>query len=287
MRREMRPMPTNWTAKLIAAALLLGVAGGGAYYWWRHRAPPQPPLVQAEPPLPVAPSAPQPAASAAPEIRHPLDGAASAPEGASEAPADLDRQVADALAALLGREDFLRFVLPEHFVRQAVATVDALGRDIAPPRLWPVTPTPGRFTTAPRDGAEWIAADNARRYAPFVRFASGVDPVRAAALYRRFYPRFQSAYEELGYPGRYFNDRLVEVIDLLLATPEPPAPPAVVLTQVRGPIPAARPWTRYEFADPSLEARPAGQKILLRVGAENAQALKAALRAFRAEIARP
>lgn len=276
-------MPPNWTAKLIAAALLLGVLGGGAYYWWRNRAPAMPPqLVQAEPPAPSAP-----AASAAPAVRHPIDPAASAPDGEPAAAPDVDRQVADALAALLGRQNLLTFLQPERFIRQAVATVDALGRDVAPPRLWPVLPTPGRFATAERDGVQRVADTNAQRYVPFVRFATAVDPARAAALYKRYYPHFQTAYEELGYPGRYFNDRLVDVIDLLLATPEPGGPLPVVLTQVKGPIPAAQPWTRYEFADPALEARPAGQKVLLRLGVDHARQLKAQLRAFRAEVAKP
>ncbi len=38
------------------------------------------------------------------------------------------------------------------------------------------------------------------------------------------------------------------------------------------------------FADPELEARSAGQKILLRTGAANATAIKAKLREIRQEI---
>jgi hypothetical protein len=72
---------------------------------------------------------------------------------------------------------------------------------------------------------------------------------------------FQQAYENLGHPPEYFNDRLIEVIDHLLATPELPDP-----------IPLARPNVQFEFADPNLEARSAGQKVLLRMGHENALA---------------
>ena len=109
-------------------------------------------------------------------------------------------------------------------------------------------------------------ASNANRYAPFVRFVESVDAAKAAAVYLRLYPMFQRAYEEQGYPGKHFNDRLVDVIDHLLQTPEPPAPPKVTLTEVKGPIKPARPWVAYEFADPNLEARSAGQKMLLRMG---------------------
>lgn len=272
-------MPLKLPTLAIAAAIVVAALGAGAY-WWYGRKPPMPvaapaPVLQPVAP-PAAPSAP--AASEPGAARHPIDA------GAAEAST---ATLKDALAAVLGPENLLRFVLPENFVQQTVATVDALGREHAAPRLWPVVPTPGRFATEERGGSLWLAADNARRYDPFVRFAAGIDTQRAAALYKRLYPQFQSAYEALGFPGRHFNDRLVEVIDLLLATPEPPGPLPLVLTEVKGPVPSVRPWTRHEFADPALEARPAGQKMLLRVGPEHARALKAQLRAFRAQIAQP
>jgi len=77
----------------------------------------------------------------------------------------------------------------------------------------------------------------------------------------------------LGYPNGYFNDRLVQVIDVLLATPEPTAP-----------IELVRPNVMYTFADPNLEARPAGQKLLMRMGPENAAAIKAKLTELRAIV---
>jgi hypothetical protein len=84
---------------------------------------------------------------------------------------------------------------------------------------------------------------------------------------------FQQSYQNLGYPNGYFNDRLVEVIDVMLATPDP-----------KGPIQLVRPNVMYTFADPALEARPAGQKLLIRMGPENAQAIKAKLKELRTII---
>ena len=112
-------------------------------------------------------------------------------------------------------------------------------------------------------------ADNAKRYAPFLSpFVASVEP-GAAALYRRFYPLFQQAYAELATQG-HFNDRLVGVIDHLMAAPEPAQPPAVHLVEVKGEVPSTRPWVRAEYADESLEvALSAGQKIMVRVGLDN------------------
>jgi hypothetical protein len=71
----------------------------------------------------------------------------------------------------------------------------------------------------------------------------------------------------------YFNDRMVQAIDSLLATPD-----------VQGPIALVRPKVFYQFADPKLEALPAGQKLLIRMGAQNASLIKSKLQQFRAAI---
>jgi hypothetical protein len=103
-------------------------------------------------------------------------------------------------------------------------------------------------------------------------------------LYRRIYPLVQQAYEEMGFPGRHFNDRLVAVIDLLLAAPEPAGPVAVEPVVVEGGLTLARPWQHFVFADPELEALPAGQKIMVRVGLVNERRLKERLRALRGAL---
>jgi hypothetical protein len=95
-----------------------------------------------------------------------------------------------------------------------------------------------------------------------------------SGVYRHYYPLFQQAYQDLGYPHGYFNDRLVAVIDHLLATPHPTGPLALV-----------RPKVFWEFADPELEVRSAGQKLLLRLGSENAAVVTRKLRELRALVA--
>jgi hypothetical protein len=99
------------------------------------------------------------------------------------------------------------------------------------------------------------------------------DPKALAAVYFRLYPLFQQAYENLGYPGKYFNDRMVQAIDSLLATPD-----------VQGPVELVRPKVFYQFADPKLEALPAGQKVLIRMGPQNASIIKAKLQQLLAAI---
>jgi hypothetical protein len=152
--------------------------------------------------------------------------------------------------------------------------VDNLPRKKLALQLRPVAPISGQLGTATMGDTTVIAPANAGRYTPFVTLIQAADTAAVVGIYQRFYPLFQEAYEGLGYPSQYFNDRVVEVIDHLLETPD-----------LTGPIELARPSVMYTYADPALEALSAGQKTLLRMGAENATAVKAKLREVRAAIA--
>lgn len=211
-----------------------------------------------------------------PSIKHPVQTPWTARLGAGD--------IARALTDLIGAKAVATFLQIDEFPRRLVTTVDNLARSHAPPMLWPVHPAPGRFTIDQLDGATIIAADNASRYTPLVLLLEEVDAPRIVDLYVRMYPLLQRAYEELGFPNRYFNDRLIDVIDVLLATPDVEYPVKLQLTEVKGPIAPLRPWVRYEFADPDLESLSAGQKMLVRVGPENQRRLKAKLAEIRQEL---
>ena len=258
--------------------LVVAALGAGAYFWWQRQSS-QPPVT-----LPMAEVKPPVVPPAAPAIKHPIE---AAPDSTAALPPldEADAQVKAALTDLLGAQAVLSFLQVDGFVRHAVATVDNLARPHAAPRLWPVKQTPGRFAVSGSGTERVVSTENARRYAPFVAFIENVDTGRAVALYVRLYPLFQQAYEQLGYPGRYFNDRLVAVIDHLLQTPDPAGPLKVQLTEVRGELKSVRPWVRYQFSDPALEALSAGQKMLLRMGPVNARRLKAKLIDIRHQVA--
>ena len=259
--------------------LALLLAAGAGWYWWQRQARAVPVAAVAPPPA-VAPQAAPPEAPAAsePRIRHPIEAPAEAtPAG--------PRDVATVLTDLVGKKAALSMLQLDDFPRRFVATVDNLGGARAPARLWPVVPAAGRFGVERRDDVESIAAGNADRYAAFLTFVESVEPRRAASVYRTLYPEFQQAYEELGYPGRYFNDRLVQVIDQLLATPIAEAPLKMHLPTIAATEQPQRPWVLYEFDDPTLQSLSAGQRLLLRMGPVNERRVKARLAEFRRLVA--
>ena len=264
--------PPRRSGGLIGLAVLVVAVAIGA---WLMRGRPEAPVAPGAAPAPAAvqpPAAPAPA----PAVQYPVP----APEAALR-----PEEIPQALTQLLGADAVRTFLQTADFPRRVAATVDSLGREHAPVAAWPVQPIPGAFSVEERPDGPVIAPGNAARYTPFVQFVAGIDADRAVALYRRMYPLLQGAYRELGFGDRYLNDRVMTVIDLMLAAPEPAEPPQLQLMEVKGPVPSTRPWVRYQYADPQLEGLAAGQKILVRVGLANERTLKAKLRQVRKLLA--
>jgi hypothetical protein len=154
-----------------------------------------------------------------------------------------------------------------------VVTVDNLPRQKAAVQKRPTGTVAGSFMADGDELHATINPQNFTRYQPWVAVIGKLNMRQLAALYVHFYPLFQQAYQELGYPNGYFNDRLVQVIDNLLAAPQP-----------TGSIALVRPNVMYTYADPGLESRSAGQKLLMRMGPDNAAVIKAKLTELRAAI---
>ncbi len=288
------------TKTLAALVSLVIVAAIGYVGWSMLAAPPaaSPEAVTSVAPepaaAPVVPDAAPAAAAAAsaPAIQYPIEAIAVTPPAAKEAlPAlqEADAYIRQALSDFLDTKDMLRFLQPEQLVAHLVATVDNLPRPHAAVALWPVTPTPGRFSVGSGDDSAaalsgTIHPDNHLRYSPFVAFVEAIDKTKAVALYVHLYPLFQQAYRDLGYPKGSFNDRLVEVIDHLLALPVQIEPLHVSRPDVKGEHQPRAPWVTYQFTDPALNDLSAGQKILLRTGAVHHQRLRTQLMAIRAQL---
>src|SRR6476659_9320158 len=135
-------------------------------------------------------------ASSEPTVRHPVETPWTARLSAS----DVGRILTD----LVGAKAVATFLQADEFPRRLVATIDNLGRSHAPAMLWPVHPTPDRFTVEQLDGAPVISIDNSNRYTPLVLLVEEVDAIRVVSFYIRMYPLLQRAYEELGFPEGYF-----------------------------------------------------------------------------------
>ena len=262
MSDDLFDSPTN-NKPLIAIGVAVVIAAvGGWYYWHSHKS------AQTAPPVSAQSSAPAPEAV----IEHPVP-AADASKGPLPELNDSDKAMSEALGAAVGSAAVASYLVPESIIRHMVVTGDKLPRQKVTVDKRPIVPAPGTFVATGDELHAALAPQNFQRYAPMIGVLRNIDMQRLAAVYLRFYPLFQNAYQGLGYPNDYFNDRLVKVIDMLLATP-----------QIAGPIDLVRPNVMYVFAEQSLESRPAGQKLLIRMGPDNAAVVKAKLSELRAIV---
>ena len=248
-------------ARILAVVAVVAAIGAATWYFWPRELPPPPPAATTPAPVTVPPVVEGP--------KHPIESIAEQPQ--LPPLKESDPTMLQALGQLVGSAALQKFFNLEAMVPNIVATIDNLPRESYAQRLNPLKPIEGGFRVVGRDPNFAIAGDNDARYGAFVKMVESVDT--AVATYRRMYPLFQQAYVELGYPNGYFNDRLVEVIDHLLSTPE-----------VQGPIPLVTPHVLYEYANAELEALSAGRKAMLRAGPENMRRLKARLREIRAQV---
>ncbi len=264
----------NSELKLLVILIVLAGLAGGAWYFRDHIFPPEPEPVTA-PPDPIADATTEPG-----KPLHPIEP----PEIPDSADRDLvplpplddsDGYFLLALTDILG-PDIEPILVNEALIDRLVASVDNLTRSHVSEKIRPVGSLPGALVAdaGAGQGQYFLSADNFRRYDTLVALVANANLDETVGLYRRFYPLFQEAYQRLGYPDAYFNDRVVEVIDHLLSTPQPVEPVRLI-----------RPHVLYEFADEELESLSSGQKLLLRIGPDHAASMKEVLRNVRERLA--
>lgn len=180
-----------------------------------------------------------------------------------------------------------RYVVEEDVIPRIVATVDALDGKQVPPAIQAVQGPGGEFQATPDEQPDEVIRNevgdpvpqyqldpaNYQRYSPYVEMLASVDAGALARAYRAYEPLFEEAFDQLGYPDGNFEERLLNIIDDALATPEPERPLQLI-----------KPEAYYLFADEDLETLNAAQKVLLRMGPDNAARVKAKLAEIRTAL---
>lgn len=158
--------------------------------------------------------------------------------------------------------------------RRLVITVDNLPREHVPSQLRVTRGVP-ELLRVKKDG-ETITLDpsNYERYDRIISYVEKMDARKIGRLYAKFYPLLQRTYEETGFPEQRFHDRVLAALDDMMDAPRP-----------TGPIRLVQPKVLYRFEDDHLESLSAGQKIMIRVGPDNAARLRKVLARVRAAIA--
>lgn len=274
--------------KVWLTAVVLILLGLAAWYFLGSR---EPAVEEAPPPvLAVQEEAPAPAPE--PVVEPVAEEEAPAEEPVVEEPplpdlAGSDPVALEALTDMVGSEPVDEFVAQEAVISKFVASVDALGGRQVPAVIQAVQGPGGEFQATADERPESVILDevgdpipqfvvdpaNYQRYTPYVEMLEAVDARQAAAVFQRNQPLFDEAFAQLGYAEGDFEQRLRAIIDELLATPDVPESVRLI-----------KPEAYYLFADEDLESLSAGQKILIRMGPDNAARVKAKLAEIRAVL---
>jgi hypothetical protein len=270
--------------------LILVLAAGAAYYYFTVYQPAATGTVTSAP-APAPEPRQEPADLPDRSVTEPVPETVWKPEPEAEVEevplptlTDSDPVVLESLDGLVGEPAVSRYVVSDNVISRVVATIDMLGSRQVPGVVQAVQGPGSSFAVTVNDAPASIIRNEAgdeipqyiidptnyQRYTPYVEMLEAADAADLVENYRELYPLFQEAFRQMGYPEGDFNDRLIEIIDELLETPD-----------VSGPIELIKPEAYFLFADPELEACSAGQKILIRMGSDNASRVKAKLREIR------
>lgn len=278
--------------KIWVTVLVIIVLGAFAWYFFREKPVAEVPQATVSVPA-VKPQEAQPV----PEFTPAEDGSLVTERLEPEVPElariplpplqESDPHAQQTLSGLFGEAETVRYFVNEDIVARAVANIDALDSRQVPEQILamrgpqdgfiavqdPAPPTVIRNEMG--DPVPQYLSDpaNEKRYTVYVEMLEAVDTQTLLSLYRSHYPMFQEAFRQLGYPQGDFNARLKEIIDELLAAP-----------QAEEPLRMVKPEAFYQFADEELEALPAGQKIMIRMGNDNATRVKSKLAEVREEL---
>jgi len=250
----------------IVVLILLFVAAG--WYFFTRQPDPVHELEQAYTPPPIP--APSEQIEAEPEVAVALPELESGgePEAVAEPLPPLpesDDAFKPALGEIVGPDLIEQYLVKDQVISRLVATIDSLTSRQVPPPVNPAKPVADKLIVEQQGDEITLSTQNFARYDAYVGLLNSVDTPSLMSTYERYAPLFQQAWEENGQQGS-FDQRVIEVIDNLLETPDVP-----------GPLYLVKPEAFYLYEDPELEALTAGQKILLRMGNANAAEVKAKL----------
>lgn len=154
----------------------------------------------------------------------------------------------------------LRQLTTMQIIRKFVVLVDGMSRGDIPDRDLPVTRSVADIGVT-EISEELYRLDPASytRFNLLVNTFAALDNAQVAGIYERVTPLLDEAFAELGYPDRTFSAALRQAMNNVLQAQLP-----------RGEILLNRPSVHYRFADPGLESRTDLEKLLIRMGPENA-----------------
>jgi hypothetical protein len=186
-----------------------------------------------------------------------------------------DPLVKQAISRLCAAPGLASFLASDDLVRRLVTAVDNVARGESPGTQLPSLAPEGAFKTVRRHGRLYVDPRSYKRYDRIADTLAAIDMQSCAGAYTQLKPLLDRAYREIGQPGHTFDGALARAIKRVGAVPLP-----------KGEIEVVQ-HVFYRYADPELEALPAADKHLLRMGPRNMRIVQAKLRELAAALKLP
>lgn len=186
-----------------------------------------------------------------------------------------DALVQQELLQLSWKPGLAALFVSEEMIRRFVVQIDNIAQGQLVPQQNILKGLKQDFKVV-KNGAQYqLDSANYARYNLYLDLLESAPKAEVVALFNKFYPLMQAAYQELGYPDQQFRDRVQQAIKVLLAAPEVADGPMLMLDSVQ-----------YSFADTELEQLGLAPKQMIRLGQKNQQRLKLLLAAYQPLLAK-
>ena len=272
----------NKSLTIIAAISVIGLLFL-VYLAATFESPDRTSTVELEQPIPRAPDpierAPAPTPEPAQEVEV-ADQVAAEPELPVEPMPVLpslnesDSFVMPRLAALETGESLMRVLASEDLIRKFVVFTDNVAGGNLPQMEYPVQRMTEEMAVTALDNNLYVMEPSSyKRFDEVIDTFVALDVDQGLALFRMTGPLFQTAFAELGYGERSFDNVLIEAIDNILNA-----------RTVEGPFQLVKPSVMYLYAEKGIEDLSPVEKQLIRIGPDNTRKLKARLTEYRARL---
>lgn len=271
---------TNGLA-IIAIIAVVALSAGGYYYLSGNEKPAEPQIIAPVViPDPVPEQPLETEAVPEPEVVEVIPEPVQLPEVEPTpqpeplpALSDSDAYVQKQVTAVADGMAIEPLLIEDNVIRQFVVFVDNLAQGELARKVSPLKSPSTSFTASDIANKTYIDPDSYHRYDLYADFLASLNDEELAKTYKQVTPLLNEAFAELGYSQTTFDERMQQAIDVMLDAP--------IIEQ---PIELDGVSVNYQFVDPKLEALPNAQKLMVRMGPENARKVKAALRRLQQQL---
>lgn len=165
-----------------------------------------------------------------------------------------------------------QWLLPQEQIRKWVLAIDLMAEGQLPKRYRPVDYPMKKFAVTSSELDTVANNENHLRMNPLITVITVITPEKMANYYQSWLPLLEKAYDEQG-KNYNFNQRVNQAISQILAV-NPLQQQAALI----------HPSVLYKFKDPALENASDIEKILWRMGPNNAEVIQNFLRELRATL---